>query len=131
MKLDGIIVPLITPLTPDESLDERGLEKLIEHVIAGVVDQNINLAEFGKHRVHHLRDLILKAHVTRKADDLAPRVCGDALRCCARLLDFTAGDCHIGAGFGKRGGDVESQVARAAGHQRNASAQIKQFVNRW
>lgn len=37
MKLDGIIVPLITPLNPDESLDERGLEKLVEHVITGGV----------------------------------------------------------------------------------------------
>ncbi|MBM3130563.1 MAG: hypothetical protein FJ009_18280 [Chloroflexi bacterium] len=35
MKLDGIIVPLITPLTADESLDECGLEKFVTHVIAG------------------------------------------------------------------------------------------------
>lgn len=37
MKLEGIIVPLITPLRPDESLDEAGLEKLVEHVITGGV----------------------------------------------------------------------------------------------
>ncbi len=37
MKLEGVIVPLITPLRPDESLDEPGLERLVEHVIAGGV----------------------------------------------------------------------------------------------
>lgn len=48
MKLDGIIVPLITPLTPDESLDERGLEKLIEHVIAGGVSGIFILGSSGE-----------------------------------------------------------------------------------
>lgn len=37
MNLEGVIVPLITPLRPDESLDEEGLERLVEHVIAGGV----------------------------------------------------------------------------------------------
>jgi 4-hydroxy-tetrahydrodipicolinate synthase len=35
MKLDGIIVPLLTPLCPDDSLDEAALEKLIDHALAG------------------------------------------------------------------------------------------------
>ena len=35
VKLDGIIVPLITPLTSDETLDEHGLERVVEHVIGG------------------------------------------------------------------------------------------------
>ena len=29
-KLHGIIVPLITPLTPDEDLDEEGLSESLE-----------------------------------------------------------------------------------------------------
>jgi len=37
VNIEGVIVPLITPLTSDESLDERGLERLVEHVIAGGV----------------------------------------------------------------------------------------------
>ena len=37
MEIKGIIVPLLTPLKPDESLDEAGLERLIEHVIEGGV----------------------------------------------------------------------------------------------
>ena len=37
MEIKGIIVPLITPLKPDETLDEAGLERLIEHVIEGGV----------------------------------------------------------------------------------------------
>jgi 4-hydroxy-tetrahydrodipicolinate synthase len=37
MNLEGVIVPLITPLQADESLDEEGLERLVEHVISGGV----------------------------------------------------------------------------------------------
>jgi 4-hydroxy-tetrahydrodipicolinate synthase len=37
MEIKGIIVPLITPLKPDETLDEAGLERLVEHVIEGGV----------------------------------------------------------------------------------------------
>lgn len=37
VDLQGVIVPLITPLNPDESLDEKGLERLVEHVIGGGV----------------------------------------------------------------------------------------------
>ncbi|MEW5717881.1 MAG: dihydrodipicolinate synthase family protein [Chloroflexota bacterium] len=48
MKLDGIIVPLITPLDADESLDERGLAKLVEHVIAGGVSGIFILGSSGE-----------------------------------------------------------------------------------
>lgn len=48
MQLDGIIVPLITPLASDEALDERGLEKLIEHVIAGGVSGIFVLGSCGE-----------------------------------------------------------------------------------
>ena len=34
----GVIVPLLTPLCPDETLDLAGLERLVEHVVAGGVD---------------------------------------------------------------------------------------------
>jgi len=36
-KLRGIVPPLITPLLPDASLDREGLERLVEHVLAGSV----------------------------------------------------------------------------------------------
>lgn len=36
-KLRGIIPPLITPLTDERSLDHAGLERLVEHVLAGGV----------------------------------------------------------------------------------------------
>ncbi|MFK5971690.1 MAG: dihydrodipicolinate synthase family protein [Flavobacteriaceae bacterium] len=37
LHLKGIIPPIITPLTADGELDEKGLEKLIEHLISGGV----------------------------------------------------------------------------------------------
>jgi 4-hydroxy-tetrahydrodipicolinate synthase len=48
MKLDGIIVPLITPLQSDETIDEPGLEKLVEHVIAGGVSGIFLLGSSGE-----------------------------------------------------------------------------------
>lgn len=48
MQLDGIIVPLITPLKPDESLDEPGLQKLVEHVIGGGVSGIFLLGSSGE-----------------------------------------------------------------------------------
>ncbi|MBI5034760.1 MAG: dihydrodipicolinate synthase family protein [Chloroflexi bacterium] len=48
MQLDGIIVPLVTPLQADETLDEPGLEKLVEHVIAGGVSGIFLLGSSGE-----------------------------------------------------------------------------------
>lgn len=48
MKLDGLIVPLITPLNPDESLDETGLERTIEYVIDGGADGIFVLGSSGE-----------------------------------------------------------------------------------
>ena len=46
--LEGIIVPLITPLNADETLDEAGLERLVEHVIAGGVSGVFLLGSSGE-----------------------------------------------------------------------------------
>jgi 4-hydroxy-tetrahydrodipicolinate synthase len=48
LNLDGIIVPLVTPLQSDESLDERGLTQMIEHVIAGGVSGVFVLGSSGE-----------------------------------------------------------------------------------
>ncbi|MBI4790126.1 MAG: dihydrodipicolinate synthase family protein [Chloroflexi bacterium] len=48
MKLDGIIVALITPLKSDESLDESGLARLVEHVIGGGVSGIFLLGSSGE-----------------------------------------------------------------------------------
>ena len=48
MKLDGIIVALITPLRSDESLDEPGLARLVEHVVTGGVSGIFLLGSSGE-----------------------------------------------------------------------------------
>ena len=48
MKLEGLIVPLITPLNPDETLDVEHLAKLIEYVLAGGVDAVFLLGSTGE-----------------------------------------------------------------------------------
>ncbi|MBO7147948.1 MAG: dihydrodipicolinate synthase family protein [Lentisphaeria bacterium] len=34
-KIEGIVVPMVTPLTPEQQLDFAGLERLVEYLIAG------------------------------------------------------------------------------------------------
>ncbi len=46
--LRGIVVPLITPLTGHDTLDEAGLERLIEHVIGGGVNAIFILGTTGE-----------------------------------------------------------------------------------
>lgn len=48
MNVDGIIVPLITPLNSDESLDVPGLTRLVEHVLAGGVSGIFVLGSSGE-----------------------------------------------------------------------------------
>jgi len=48
MELRGLIVPLITPICSDESLDEAGLEQVVEYVIAGGVDGIFVLGSSGE-----------------------------------------------------------------------------------
>jgi len=48
MKLKGLFVPLITPLNPDESLDETSLERTIDYVIEGGADGIFVLGSSGE-----------------------------------------------------------------------------------
>jgi 2-dehydro-3-deoxy-D-pentonate aldolase len=47
-RYHGIIPPVVTPLTPDGQLDEPGLAKLIEHLIAGGVHGLFMLGTTGE-----------------------------------------------------------------------------------
>lgn len=64
MKLQGVIVPLVTPLNPDESLDEDSLSRLIEHVIGGGVNGVFVLGTSGECAT--LEDEV-KTHLVRGA----------------------------------------------------------------
>ncbi|HEX9188029.1 MAG TPA: dihydrodipicolinate synthase family protein, partial [Vicinamibacteria bacterium] len=46
--LAGIVPPLLTPLTGRDTLDEAGLERLVEHVVAGGVDGIFLLGTTGE-----------------------------------------------------------------------------------
>jgi 4-hydroxy-tetrahydrodipicolinate synthase len=48
MPLRGIVPPLVTPLTDNDTLDIAGLERLIEHVIAGGVNAVFLLGTTGE-----------------------------------------------------------------------------------
>jgi len=48
LKVEGLVVPLITPLNSDETLDETGLERMIDYVIAGGVSGIFVLGSSGE-----------------------------------------------------------------------------------
>jgi len=48
VPLRGIIVPMVTPLKSHDSLDEEGLERLIEHILAGGVHSLFILGTTGE-----------------------------------------------------------------------------------
>jgi 4-hydroxy-tetrahydrodipicolinate synthase len=48
MRIAGVIVPLLTPLLDDETVDEQSLGRLIEHVIAGGVAAIFVLGSSGE-----------------------------------------------------------------------------------
>ena len=77
MPLRGIIPPLVTPLLDNDKLDEEGLEKIIEHVIAGGVHGIFILGTTGEFASlsHHLRkELIQKS--CRLVDGRVPVLVG-------------------------------------------------------
>ena len=47
-KLHGIVVPIVTPLTPDAEIDYPATEKLVEHLIAGGVHGIFALGTTGE-----------------------------------------------------------------------------------
>jgi hypothetical protein len=57
------IVPLLTPLRPDQSLDEAGLERLIEHALAGGVSGVFLLGSTGEFALldHETRFQLIRA----------------------------------------------------------------------
>jgi len=60
--LRGIVPPLVTPLTGRDTLDEAGLERLIEHVLAGGVHGLFILGTTGEapSLSHRLREQMVR-----------------------------------------------------------------------
>lgn len=69
-RINGIIVPLVTPLTQEGDLDATGLERLVEHVIAGGVHGIFILGTTGEAQslsIHLREEMIrLSAHLINK-----------------------------------------------------------------
>ena len=68
--MSGIIPPLVTPLKDNDTLDVEGLERLIEHLIAGGVHGLFILGTTGEEQSlsYHLRHEMIeagKAYVVR------------------------------------------------------------------
>ena len=96
--LSGIIPPLVTPLNSNDSLDIAGLERLIEHLIAGGVHGLFILGTTGEEQSlsYHLRHAMIRETCRINNGRLPVLVCitdtsNDESN---RLLNFVA-DCVV------------------------------------
>ncbi len=86
-RLDGVIVPLLTPLTDGRKVDERSLRALVRHVLEGGVDAVFVMGTTGEFQYLDHRE---------------------QLRCTAAVLDEVAGAVPVLAGV--TGFSVEETV---------------------
>lgn len=72
-RLGGVVVPLATPLAAVDTLDVGGLERLVEHVIAGGVHGIFVLGTTGEGpSLSHETQRSLVRHVMRQVGDRVP-----------------------------------------------------------
>lgn len=96
----GVLVPLVTPLTSPDQLDEGAVDKLVEHIIAGGVDGLFLLGTTGE--APQLSFAVREALVRRACKAVNGRI-----RVLAGISDTSADDAvklaHIAADAGAEG----------------------------
>ena len=95
---------------------------------AGVVDEDVHLAE-TRHRVlRHPHDLARLAHVGSDPERLDAAL----LQMPGRFLEVAGlarGEQDAGAGLAERLGDLQAEAARAAGDERGLAGKVEQLAN--
>lgn len=88
-QLHGVITPVVTPLHEDYSLDFKGLERLIEHLIAGGVNGLFMLGTTGEgpHLSHKKRQTVLTETI-RIVDNRLPVLLGVSDTSVEELVDM-------------------------------------------
>ncbi|MCY1236639.1 hypothetical protein D9M72_493050 [compost metagenome] len=98
---------------------DREILDLLDILNAGIVDEDVDVAEAACRRRHQVGDLVRLRHVSRVVDDRAGGQCPDFLR---RGLDFVrraeAVQDDIGAAPGESLGDGKADAARRTGDDR-------------
>jgi len=91
-QLHGVITPVVTPLHEDFSLDLQGLERLIEHLIAGGVQGLFMLGTTGEgpHLSHQKRQTII-TETLRISNNRLPVLIGVSDTSTEELVDM----CHF------------------------------------
>lgn len=84
-QLEGVLVPLVTPLRPDLTLDHGALERLIRHLDAAGIDGLFLLGTTGEGP--HL-SFATRKELIQSATRLAPR----RMRCLAGITDCSVDD---------------------------------------
>src|SRR5439155_15690670 len=102
----------------------RDIGRLLAHVAAGVVDEDVDLAERLVRGVRHLPDAGFIVHIQRQRNGAASHRFDLALKR-AQRFERPAGDRHIGAGVCERSRERLPEAAAGARDDRDAPAQIE------
>jgi len=87
---------------------------------AGIVDEDVEPAEFSQSRFDHLGDRVRLRHVGGGIVDANAVILGDAFACRLDLLRLAeAVQHHVGARAGQRARDAEPDAAGRAGDERD------------
>jgi dihydrodipicolinate synthase/N-acetylneuraminate lyase len=98
LPLRGIIPPMVTPLTPSGKLDVDGLERLIEHLLAGPVSGLFLLGTTGEGMSLSLsiREELVQ-RTCRQVDGRIPVLVGISSACMAESIQMARFACENGA----------------------------------
>ncbi|MDD4108647.1 MAG: dihydrodipicolinate synthase family protein [Prolixibacteraceae bacterium] len=94
MPVKGIIPPLVTPLSDNDTIDIEGLERLIEHIIAGEVHGVFILGTTGEFASlsHRLRRVLIEntCRIVKRRIPVLVGITDPASEESLRLADFAA-----------------------------------------
>ena len=108
------------PVVPGDV--ERGLA----NVAAGIVDEDVNLAEGGFGLGRHALDALLVAHIKLERDSAAAERFDLGFECSQRLAR-AAGENKIGSGAGQCAREVLAKAAAGAGDDGDLAGEIEDF----
>lgn len=97
-KPRGVIVPLVTPFTPQEAIDEAALARIVEHVLAAGVGGVFALGTTGESAsIHPVEKLRLVQALARVVDGRAVVYAGISGNCLRESIEAAAAYHQAGA----------------------------------
>ncbi len=100
-KPEGIVVPLSTPLYPDQSYDAPSMNRLIEHVIAGGVQGVFALGTCGEQPYLRTEEIkLITTHVVNSVGSRVPVYVGIGQNSTVETCEIAEHAKYVGADYG-------------------------------